>query len=48
MKKKETKNVIILHLLIEPFKIMDHYGPEQEIHTMKQDRLKQELKKIPK
>lgn len=27
---------------------MDHYGlygPEQEIHTMKQDRLKQELKK---
>lgn len=30
---------------------MDHYGlygPEQEIHTMKQDRLKQELKKIPK
>lgn len=52
MKKKETKNVIILHLLIEPFKIMDHYGlimdhygPEQEIHTMKQDRLKQELKK---
>lgn len=24
---------------------MDHYRTEQEIHTMKQDRLKQELKK---